>query len=99
MGNQEAKIYQAPLGKLRTAHLAVVAEIEAEPDPEVAFRRATALREDTDVMVSEAATLRARMAFRVWRSEPMSLSQLAARLGTSKARADQLIRIAKAYKE
>jgi hypothetical protein len=81
---------------LRAAYLSAVAAIEAETNPLVAFHMATQLREESDEIVGEAAGLRARMAYRVWQAEGMSISQLAARLGTSKARAAQLLRAGKA---
>jgi plasmid maintenance system antidote protein VapI len=80
---------------LRAAYEDAAATVETDPDADSAFRLATELRAEADEIVSDAATLRARMALRLLESERLSLSQLAERLGTSKARADQLIRAAR----
>jgi hypothetical protein len=92
-----------PLGELQSALRAFElayrrAEdlITAMPEPQRAFESATALREATDSLVGRAAELRARMAGRIWEAEQMSLAVLADRIGVSKSRADQLLRIAKA---
>ncbi len=82
-------------GGLRDAFKAAARAIERSADPDDAYGRATELLRASDELVGEAALLRARMAHRIWQSEPMSLAALAKRIGTSKARADQLIRTAK----
>lgn len=81
--------------ELEESAAAAMSAIEATPEPNRAFERATALREVVDRMVGEAADLRARMAARIYESEKMSLAALANRIGVSKARADQFIRSAK----
>ncbi|MFC4042863.1 hypothetical protein ACFO1B_30930 [Dactylosporangium siamense] len=86
----------ADLASMRTAYLEIEAAIRENPDAEAAFGLATQLRELIDELVGEAATFRALMADRVFRSEDMSLAELARRLKISKARADQLVRAAKA---
>jgi hypothetical protein len=91
-----ARGFEATTDALRDAYLNAAAAVEATRDPDQAFRRATELREATDSIVGDAAKLRARMAHRIWRAEGMSLAKLAARIGISKARADQLIRAARA---
>jgi hypothetical protein len=84
----------------RRTFLQAAATVSAEADADVAYRSATVLREEADRIVGDAAALRARMALRVWEERgPMSLSQLAATLGTSKARADQFLRAARAAAE
>jgi plasmid maintenance system antidote protein VapI len=80
---------------LREAYEIAASLVQQEPDAEAAFRLATELRQTADDIVSDAATLRALMAHRLMTAEGMSLAQLAERLGTSKARADQLIRAAR----
>ncbi len=87
--------FKAATDALRDAYLAAAAAVEATRDPDEAFRHATELREATDRIVGAAAKLRARMAHRIWQAEGMSLAKLAARIGMSKARADQLIRAAR----
>jgi hypothetical protein len=82
-------------GALRATYTEAAIAVEAEASPETAFRLATQLRAEADGIVRDAAILRARMADRLLRAEGMSLAQLAERLGTSKARADQLIRTAR----
>jgi hypothetical protein len=91
-----ADTVEADLTAMRTAYLEVAAAIRANPDAEAAFGLATQLRDLVDELVGEAATFRAQMAERVFRSEDMSLAELARRLRISKARADQLVRTAKA---
>jgi hypothetical protein len=89
-----ADVEQA-LRSVQLAYDQTEALIEAMPDPQQAFERATELRETTDKLVGQAAELRARMAGRVWDAEKMSLASLADRIGVSKSRADQLLRIAR----
>lgn len=86
---------QDPPSALRTAFDEARATVESAADAITAYRLATALRTEADALVTEAATLRAATALRVLESEGLSLGQLAERLGTSKARADQLVRAAK----
>jgi hypothetical protein len=81
---------------LRQAYDSAAETIVSTPDPDEAFDRASALRDAADGIVGDAAVLRAQMAYRLLRAEGMSLAQLATRLGISKARADQLIRTARA---
>lgn len=78
------------------AYQAAAALVEAEPDAEAAFRLASELRATADETARGAATLRALTAARLMDSEGLTYGQLAKRLGTSKARADQLIRAARA---
>jgi hypothetical protein len=80
---------------LRRAYEVAAREVEAERDATRAVAQAAALVELADRIVSDAAMLRARMALRLLRAEGLSLAELAARIGTSKSRADQLIRAAK----
>lgn len=81
---------------MHEAYASAAALVEAEPDAEAAFRMASDLRVAADDIVSAAAMLRALTAARLMDSEGLSYGQLAKRLGTSKARADQLIRTARA---
>lgn len=79
----------------RRAFAAAERSVAATPDAEDAFQRATQLVRAADDVVGEAAALRARMARRLMEDEGMTLSQLAERIGTSKSRADQLVRAAR----
>lgn len=74
-------------------------EAIATNDPQLAFEFASELRDRLDLLVGNAAELRALMVERVWESEQLSLAALAKRIGVSKARADQFIQAAKATKE
>ena len=47
----------------------------------------------------EASELRTQAAARIWQAEELSLAALAERIGVSKARADQLIRAARATRK
>jgi hypothetical protein len=85
------------LKDFRRAYADAEAAIEAMPDPEQAFAEATALRVVTDELQGSAAILRARMAHRVYTTHDLSLAALAERLDISKARADQLIRLAREH--
>ena len=80
---------------LREAYRALACAVEATPDAGDAFERAGAVQGLAAEIARDAATLRARMVLRLQREEGMSLSQLAERIGTSKARADQLVRAAR----
>jgi hypothetical protein len=85
----------ASLARLYAAYQELAAKVSTEPDPYAAFQRASELREVVDRMVGEAAVLRAKAADRVRVADHLSLGQLAERLGLSKARADQLVRVAR----
>jgi hypothetical protein len=81
--------------ELRRACFAAVAAARSEPNLEVAYRAATVLGEVAKALGRDAALLRAEIAQSLLQRERLSLSQLAERLGVSKARADQLTRMAK----
>ena len=63
--------------------------------PEAAFKIATDLATVYRETADEVANLRAREAARIKDSEGLSLAALADRLGISKTRADQLMRVAR----
>lgn len=79
------------------------AAIDAIEDPQAAFEVATGhqakLRALHDKEEARSRGLRARQAVRIREAEELSLAKLADRIGVSKARADQLIRAAKASRE
>jgi hypothetical protein len=85
-----------PSAALRQAYEAAVREVEATADPAAAVVLAGSLVTAADAIVSDAARLRARMTLRLLDSERLSLAELARRIGTSKSRADQLVRAARA---
>jgi hypothetical protein len=84
---------------LRAAYAEAVAKIEALPNHVQAFHQATALRDTIDQLVGEAASLRARMAGRVWEVEELSLAGLADKIGVSRSRAEQFVKASRAAKE
>jgi hypothetical protein len=81
--------------ELRQACLAAVAAARSEPNLESAYRTATVLGEVAKALGRDAAVLRAEIAQSLLQRDHLSLSQLAERLGVSKARADQMNRMAK----
>jgi DNA-directed RNA polymerase specialized sigma24 family protein len=84
---------------LRRAYDEAASAVERTPDPERAVAKAAELVKAADQIVGDAARLRARMALRLQQSEGLSLAELAKRIGTSKSRADQLIRLARGESE
>lgn len=86
---------EAALSALRDAYERAARATEKISEPQQAYERASELRDLCDELVGDAATLRARMAYRIYKSEEMSLMDLADRISVSKARADQFVRTAK----
>lgn len=76
--------------KIRDAYQEAEGEALAESSSRRAYAKASALRDVLDDLVGTAAELRAEMAYRLMNEEGLSVSQLAERLGVSKARAGQL---------
>jgi hypothetical protein len=87
------------LDALTAAYREAVATINAIPDPQRAFEYATQLANALRDTYQEASELRTHAAARIWEAEELSLAALAERIGVSKARADQLIRAARATKK
>jgi hypothetical protein len=87
------------LDALTTAYREAVATINAIPNPQRAFEYATQLANALRDTYQEASELRTHAAARIWEAEELSLAALAERIGVSKARADQLIRAARATKK
>ena len=85
----------AALKAFRASYQRAQAAVEAVRAPQQAFDFATELRDMADEIVGHAATLRAKMAYRVYTSEEMSLASLAERISVSKSRADQFVRTAR----
>jgi hypothetical protein len=73
--------------------------IDAVGDPMAAFEVATAwqttVRDLHEQQANKASRLRAQQAARIRNAEALSLAGLADRIGVSKARADQLVNLAK----
>ncbi len=88
----------AALEAMRQAYNDAARAIEAIPDAQRAFERASELRDVADGLVGEAATLRALMAERIFKAEELSLAALADRISVSKSRANQFINLARAAK-
>src|SRR5215216_1652054 len=87
------------LDALTTAYREAVATINAIPNPQRAFEYATQLANALRDTYQQASELRTQAAARIWQAEELSLAALAERIGVSKARADQLIRAARATKK
>ena len=87
--------FAVALASLRDAYEQAVAVIQGDSPAQHAFESATALADTLRQLAENAAGLRARTAARIATEEKLSLSVLAARIGVSKARADQLIKSVK----
>ena len=70
-------------------------ESHAAADMMETWRRANRLREAIDGERGVMARWRAKTAARIWHADRLSLAELARKLGMSKARADQMIRMAR----
>jgi hypothetical protein len=68
------------------------AAILAMDDLDAAWAEATRLREAHSELESRSADLRAAVARKMWDTGMYSIAQLAARLGVTKGRADQMLR-------
>jgi hypothetical protein len=87
--------FAVALASLRDAYEQATAVIHGDSQAQHAFESATALADTLRQLAENAASLRARTAARIATEEKLSLSVLAARIGVSKARADQLIKSVK----
>ncbi|MEU1385817.1 MULTISPECIES: hypothetical protein [unclassified Nonomuraea] len=86
---------QPELAAMKHAYEQIQGKLLANPDCAEAFRLATELAESLREMAEEAALARARSAARISEAESLSLAGLADKLGVSKARASQLLRVAR----
>lgn len=77
----------------------VASAIESSPDSQLALESATVLADMLREVAEGAAELRARMAERIWAEERLSLAALGERLSVSRARAGQLLQVAKRSRE
>ena len=87
--------FAVALASLRDAYERAAAVIHRDSQAQHAFESSTALADMLRQLAEYAASLRARTAARIAAEEKLSLSVLAARIGVSKQRADQLIKSAK----
>jgi hypothetical protein len=87
--------FAVALACLRDAYGQAATAIHGDSQAQHAFESATALADTLRQLAENAANLRARTAARIATEEKLSLSVLAARIGVSKARADQLIKSVK----
>ena len=87
--------FAVALASLRDAYGQAAVVIHGDSQAQHAFESATALADTLRQLAENAASLRARTAARIATEEKLSLSVLAARIGVSKARADQLIKSVK----
>ncbi|MEU7900281.1 hypothetical protein AB0B45_46545 [Nonomuraea sp. NPDC049152] len=85
----------AALFALRRAYQEAVRQMRAEPDLHAAYLIATRLAEQVREIADGAALVRAEAALCIQTAEALSVSELAAQLGLSKARAGQLVRAAR----
>lgn len=89
----------AQLDQLDRLYEEAAAAIDAIPDPDQAFKRATEfadLARDTHTRIaSRFHRLRVGRAVQIKDQESLSIAQLATRISVSKARADQLLRASK----
>ncbi|MFC4007952.1 hypothetical protein ACFOY2_12015 [Nonomuraea purpurea] len=85
----------AALDSIQQAYNQAAAALQNSSDLETAYQVATRLADNMRELADAAALIRAKSAQRIWESEQLSLSGLAAKIGVSKARADQLIKAAR----
>ncbi|MEQ4719382.1 hypothetical protein [Nonomuraea sp. B19D2] len=86
---------QTGLDSIRHAYAEVNAALQSIDDLEAAYLFATRLADEMRKLADAAALARAKSAARIRDAEQLSLSGLAARLGVSKARANQLLKAAR----
>lgn len=89
----------ALLDRLDRLYEEAAVAIDAIPDPDQAFKRATEFadqaRDAHTRIASRFHKLRVRRAVQIKQRDALSIGQLATRISVSKARADQLLRKAK----
>src|ERR1022692_2912277 len=93
-GDMAARSQEAALKAIRQACEQGVLVVSALADPLEAFSAATSLAETMRQLAQPVADLRADSAARLQKAEGLSIAQLGRRVGLSKARAAQLLRIA-----
>lgn len=92
-------VADAALAALAEAFSRSIEAIGQIANPHRAFECATELADVSRDQAKKAADLRALSVDRIWTAEELSLAALAGRIGVSKARADQLLKTARAAKE
>jgi len=93
------KALDASLDALSQVYEEATAAVRSISDPQRAVVAATELATFLRAKSEDAAEVRNGLAYRIWKAEELSLSALAQRIGVSKARADQIIKAAKADEE
>jgi hypothetical protein len=89
----------AALSNLSQVYEDALAAVRRISDPQRAVAAATELATLLRTKSEDASEVRNALAYRIWKAEELSLSVLAQRIGVSKARADQIIKAAKANEE
>ena len=97
-GSERVRAQVNALESLKRAREDAAAAVASADGPEAAFKIASDLAAVYREAAEEVAGFRVREAARVRESEGLSLAGLADRLGISKTRADQLMRLAKAQR-
>ncbi|MBB5870590.1 DNA-binding transcriptional regulator YiaG [Allocatelliglobosispora scoriae] len=93
--DQEISTFDQDLTAVKATFLSAQEAVRAAPEPQQGFKQATDLAELMRDLADTAAGLRAEAVRRIWQSEKMSIAELADRIGVSKARADQLLKLTK----
>lgn len=83
------------LEPMKRAYDQINANLQGMADLEAAYHIATRLADCLRKLADDAALTRAKCAAKISDAEKLSLRRLADKLGISKARADQLIRVAR----
>ncbi len=79
------------IAAVQTAVTAAMDAVKASPDSQEAIEKAEELRSLLQHLQGDAAQLRAEIAHRIWTTERLTLTQLAARINVSTGRAGQLV--------
>ena len=94
--NADEQQFDAAVAAITSAYEDAAKSIGDNENARLAFSQATELVEQLRRLTDAAAAVRAQAVGRIWSTEEMSLATLAQHIGVSKARADQLVRAAKA---
>ncbi|TDC96023.1 GntR family transcriptional regulator [Actinomadura sp. 7K507] len=86
-----SRAFGAALESLEEAQERAASVIRAMPEPQQAFEYSTELADKLRLLAEDAADLRAQTAVRIAEHEKLTLTVLAKRISTSRARAGQLV--------
>lgn len=86
-----SRAFEAALESLGEAHEKAASVIRSMPEPQQAFEYSTELADELRMLAEAAADLRAQTAVRIAEHEKLTLTVLAKRISTSRARAGQLV--------